>query len=202
MTEWKTEIGAATPGIVLKRRFTRCANNYPKRDTCGHIAASTARNRIVMTHQHETAGEASQQPSRLDPQITGNVGLYYCCYRLSLMGWNVMPTARNARGVDLIAYDHDASRMISIQVKALSARAAVPLGTSLDKVMGQYWVILNRVATAPTAFILEPAEVKALAKSNVKDGKTTYWLDPPMYERAEFREAWQRIGQAKPASPQ
>lgn len=25
--------------------------------------------------------------------------------------------------------------------------------------MGQYWVILNRVATAPTAFILEPAEV-------------------------------------------
>lgn len=45
-------------------------------------------------------------------------------------------------------------------------------------------------------------EVKALAKSNVKGGKTTYWLDPPMYERAEFREAWHRIGQAKPASPQ
>lgn len=69
-----------------------------------------------MADQNETVGEASQQPSRLDPQITGNVGLYYCCYRLSLMGWNVMPTARNARGVDLIAYDHDASRMISIQV--------------------------------------------------------------------------------------
>ena len=32
----------------------------------------------------------------LDPQLTGNVGLYYCCYRLSLLGWNVMPTARNA----------------------------------------------------------------------------------------------------------
>lgn len=66
-----------------------------------------------MADQNETVGEASQQPSRLDPQITGNVGLYYCCYRLSLMGWNVMPTARNARGVDLIAYNHDASRMIS-----------------------------------------------------------------------------------------
>ena len=39
----------------------------------------------------------------LDPQLTGNVGLYYCCYRLSLLGWNVMPTARNARGVDIIA---------------------------------------------------------------------------------------------------
>src|SRR5689334_2198993 len=31
----------------------------------------------------------------LNPQLTGNVGLYYCCYRLSLLGWNVMPTARN-----------------------------------------------------------------------------------------------------------
>jgi hypothetical protein len=28
----------------------------------------------------------------LDSQITGNVGLYYCCYHLSLLGWNVMPT--------------------------------------------------------------------------------------------------------------
>lgn len=43
----------------------------------------------------------------LDPQITGNVGLYYCCYKLSLLGWNVMPTARNARGVDIIVYSRE-----------------------------------------------------------------------------------------------
>lgn len=135
---------------------------------------------------------------RLDPQITGNVGLYYCCYRLSLLGWNVMPTARNARGVDLIAYSQDASRMIGVQVKALSARAAVPLGSSLSKVMGQYWVILNRVATAPAAFVLEPSEVKALAKRQVKDGKESFWLDPPMYEKDAFREAWHRIGSSGP----
>ena len=75
----------------------------------------------------------------LDPQLTGNVGLYYCCYRLSLMGWNVMPTARNARGVDIIAYSRDASRFVGVQVKALSKRNPVPLGTSLDKVMGDCW---------------------------------------------------------------
>ncbi len=51
----------------------------------------------------------------LNPQITGNVGLYYCCYKLSLLGWNVMPTARNARGVDLIAYSADASRFLGIR---------------------------------------------------------------------------------------
>jgi len=40
-------------------------------------------------------------------QITGNIGLYYTCYRLSRLGWNVMPTSRNARGIDIIAYSTD-----------------------------------------------------------------------------------------------
>ncbi len=60
-----------------------------------------------------------------DPQLTGNVGLYHCCYRLSLLGWNAMPTARNARGVDIIAYNQDASRFIGVQVKSLSRRNPV-----------------------------------------------------------------------------
>ena len=47
-----------------------------------------------------------------------------------------MPTARNARGVDIIAYSADASRFLGIQVKALSKRNPVPLGLSLDKVHG------------------------------------------------------------------
>ena len=72
----------------------------------------------------------------LSPQITGNVGLYYYCYKLSLLGWNVMPTSRNARGIDIIAYSADASRFVGIPVKALSKRNPVPLGPSLDKVMG------------------------------------------------------------------
>lgn len=69
----------------------------------------------------------------LDPQLTGNVGLYYCCYRRSLMGWNVMPTARNARGVDIIAYSRDASRFVGVQVKALSKRNPVRLGAGLSR---------------------------------------------------------------------
>jgi hypothetical protein len=31
----------------------------------------------------------------------GNIGMYYAAYRLSQQCWNVMPTGRNARGVDL-----------------------------------------------------------------------------------------------------
>jgi hypothetical protein len=131
----------------------------------------------------------------LNPQITGNVGLYYCCYKLSLLGWNVMPTARNARGVDIIAYSADASRFIGIQVKALSKRNPVPLGQSLKKCMGDFWVIVNKVASeTPSAFVLKPSEVKALAHRGEKDGRVSFWLQPGRYDQPQFKEAWERIG--------
>lgn len=135
-------------------------------------------------------------PERLPRQLTGNVGLYYCCYRLSLLGWNVMPTARNAMGIDIVAYSRDGSRFVGVQVKALSRRNPVPLGSSLDKMMGDYWVIVNKVvAPAPSAFILLPSEVRERAHRGEKDGRVTYWIQPNDYEKEPFREAWHRIGQ-------
>ena len=133
----------------------------------------------------------------LDPQMIGNVGLYYCCYRLSLLRWNVMPTARNARGVDIIAYSRDASRFVGVQVKALSRRNPVPLGPTLDKVMGDFWVIVNRVTDGPTAFVLLPSEVRDLAHRGEKENRVSYWLQPGAYDQERFREAWQRIGRGE-----
>ena len=42
-----------------------------------------------------------------------------------------MPTARNARGIDVLIYSQDATRTHTIQVKALSRRSPVPLGTKV-----------------------------------------------------------------------
>jgi len=130
-----------------------------------------------------------------DAQLTGNIGLYWTCYHLSRMRWNVMPTARNARGVDVIAYNHDCTRMIGIQVKTLSKRIPVPLGKSLEKVMGDFWVIVNNVATTPQTYIMLPNEVKKLAHRGEKDGRISYWLQPNEYAVDEFHEAWERIGE-------
>ena len=134
----------------------------------------------------------------LDSQVTGNAGLYYCCYHLSLLGWNVMPTARNARGVDIIAYSQDANRKLAIQVKALSKRNPVPLGTTLEKCMGDFWVIVNNVTTSnPSAFIMLPSEVQARAHRGEKEGRVSYWLQPTSYDHPDFREAWGRIGRGE-----
>ena len=105
-----------------------------------------------------------------------------------------MPTARNARGVDIIAYDRNATKFIGVQVKALSKRNPVPLGTTLEKVMGDFWVIVNKVSTSPSAFVLLPSEIKERAHRGEKDGRVSFWLQPTDYDQEAFREAWDRIG--------
>ena len=68
-----------------------------------------------------------------------------------------MPTARNARGVDIIAYSADASRFIGIQVKALSKRNPVPPGASVAKHMGDFWVIVKKSSFRKTIYVCSEA---------------------------------------------
>ncbi|MBC7099839.1 hypothetical protein H5T52_12180 [Candidatus Bipolaricaulota bacterium] len=131
---------------------------------------------------------------RLDKQIVGNAGLYYACYRLCLLGWNVMPTARNARGIDIVAYSTDGKRFLGIQVKSLGKQAPVPLGSSVESLMGDFWVIVTKIAAEPTAYILTPYEVRKLAHRGERDGRLSFWLQPVAYAAPEYREAWDRIG--------
>jgi hypothetical protein len=133
-------------------------------------------------------------------QIVGNIWLFYVCYRLSRLGWNVMPTTRNARGIDIIAYSPDAAHFKGVQVKSLSKVNPVPLGKTLDKFMGDVWIIVNNVVSeTPSAFITLPQEVRERAHRGEKDGRVSYWLQPPDYIQEQFREAWRRI--ALPPAP-
>jgi len=132
---------------------------------------------------------------KLDRQIVGNAGLYLTCYRLSLLGWNAMPTARNARGIDVVAYSRDGRGYLGIQVKSLSKRAPVGLGKSLDNLTGHFLVIVNNVIREPTSFILTLDEVKERAHRGEKNGRVTFWLQPRAYDCCQFREAWWKIGQ-------
>jgi hypothetical protein len=114
-------------------------------------------------------------------QVVGNIGMFYAAYRLSQHGWNVMPTSRNARGVDLLAYDVSAHIFKGIQVKALSRRDNVRLGNTLDKFMGDWWIIVtNAATTVPVCFIMEPREVKQLARRSEKKAATLFIDSSPI----------------------
>src|SRR5439155_23256164 len=78
-------------------------------------------------------------------QTVGNIGLYYVCYRLSCLGWNVMPTARNAKGIDILIYSQAASRTRTIHVKALYKGTPVPLSNKLDHLFGDFVVVCRHV---------------------------------------------------------
>lgn len=142
---------------------------------------------------HKTKNNQINPTLKSTSQIVGNIGMYYVCYQLSTLGWNVMPTARNARGVDIIAYDENSINYLGIQVKTLSGRNPVPLGNSLDKIISDYWVIVLLNGELPTTYILTPHEVKEFAHRGEKAGKISYWLQPKKYDQEFFKENWSRL---------
>lgn len=105
---------------------------------------------------------------KMPKQIVGNIGLYYVCYELSKRGWNVLPTSRNAKGVDLIIYSQDATRTHIIQVKSLSGRDAVSIGNNTNNLIGDFMVICRKVTNSNIfLFIyLEKSGLKKPDKSN------------------------------------
>jgi hypothetical protein len=128
-------------------------------------------------------------------QTTGNIGLYYTCYQLSLLGWNVMPTARNAKGIDIVAYSQTGKRRLLIQVKTLSKTNPVPLGSTLSTLIADFIVVCVRVRDKePECFILTPKEIGSGVRTGHKDGKTSHWLKIKSYYKNQFRNKWDRIG--------
>jgi hypothetical protein len=135
----------------------------------------------------------------LSAQTVGNIGLYYVCYRLSRLAWNVMPTSRNARGIDILLYSHDGKRKRTVQVKSLSRRNPVPLGTKLEYLTADFVIICRHVTRdQPECFVLTPAEVRRLAHRGEKDGKVSFWLQPRDYEKEAYRDKWHRVGWGAP----
>lgn len=130
-------------------------------------------------------------------QITGNIGLFWACYKLTCLGWNAMPTSRNARGIDIVCFSTDGGKMVTVQVKTISKRGSVPLGDDLAKLsdMVDWWVVVNDAATsAPRSFILRASEVKKLALRRERDGRVSYWVPSKCYSSPGFYEQWDRIG--------
>lgn len=107
----------------------------------------------------------------------------------------MLPTSRNARGVDIIPYYYCASLKISMQVKSLSRRTPDPLGENLDRLLGDFVIICrNALKDSPECFVLTPEVVRRLAYCGEKNRKVSYWLQSRSYEQLEFRENWERIG--------
>ncbi len=131
-------------------------------------------------------------------QATGNAALHYVGWHLSRKGWNVMPTARNAKGSDLYCANDDESIIFGVQSKGLSKRGPVPLGGNLANLRSKWWIItINATSDAPTCYVLALDEVKNLCfhsdPRKSRTGAMSHWLQPKAYDQPEFKEAWHRL---------
>jgi hypothetical protein len=124
----------------------------------------------------------SEDIVKISNQLVGNMGLYYICYELSKRGWNALPTSRNARGIDIVIYSQDAVRKYTVQVKALSKRAPVPLGNKLDNLYVDYLIICRNILKQPEIFITKTTDITTSIHKGEKDGRFSYWLQPKDYE--------------------
>ncbi len=70
-----------------------------------------------------------------------------------------MPTARNAVGVDILAYSNDGKRKISIQVKSLSKRSAVYTGEKRKWIADYLVIVRNVLEEKPKIFVIRIQEL-------------------------------------------
>jgi hypothetical protein len=136
-------------------------------------------------------------------QLTGNIALYHAAWQLSRLGWNVMPTIRNAKGSDLILTKPDESEVRFVQVKGVKGKGNIFLKPNLDDLQSDWWVIVSHAETAdPVGYILRLAEVKSGATQS--HGQVPMWHLVHMmpkypgkgYALEEYRHAWHRLDQA------
>ncbi|MDP1669687.1 hypothetical protein [Phaeovulum sp.] len=143
-----------------------------------------------------------------DKQITGNIGLYHVARELSLAGWNVMPTVRNARGADLYAASDDEKTIQPVQVKAHSAKPQdTPLGLNPEKLVTPWWVFVVYARTPEIACyvfsldeILERKSRDPGTRSGKPESERNFWFNRKYYTpggECEIRQAlngWHRLG--------
>jgi hypothetical protein len=141
---------------------------------------------------------SKEEEEHKNKQITGNAGLFYVAYKLSTMGWNVLPTSRNAKGIDIVAYSEDFKVIRKIQVKSFSKIQAVSFGRDKETLPADFYVMVSHVYTKPEAYILTAEDVRGLLTQN----KSGYWLEikgsskepEKGFKKEEFKEKWDKIG--------
>lgn len=127
---------------------------------------------------------------KLPPQIVGNAGLFFVCHRLSQLGWNAMPTSRNARWVDVMCFSLGGKRKLLLQVKSLSWRKPpVPLGKDVENFMGDFLGYRHRDDSRKTNLLHSyPETSQGHGSQGQKDHRISYWLPRTRYAVEKFCE--------------
>ena len=105
-------------------------------------------------------------------------GVYYTCYKLSLLNWKITPHTQGNGEMHVVERDGVTH---TIKIRSLSKEAPVPFPQGLDILdVIDYLVICNNLQGQPNLIVLEPETVRrSIHKDTVNE--PAYWLQPPAY---------------------
>ena len=147
--------------------------------------------------------------SGLEPSLVGVAGEYFVAAEMSLRGWLASVTLRNSRGIDIIASSGDASKSVSIQVKA--SKGGTPSWRLTKKSEGFFsvshfyvFVILKSLDARPD-FYIAPSKVVAdyiytehrkWLRGSKSDGTPRKDSSIRKFEdtKGQYRERWDILG--------
>lgn len=136
-------------------------------------------------------------PSQNKPnkQIIGNAGMYYVCYLLSQKGWNAMPTARNAKGIDIVAYSEDGN-FLGIQVKTISKLTNISLGSCTGGFLFDFLfvVVLSDTISEsdnPSIYILSKEDVMGITRQY----GNSFYVRQDLYTKNDscYKNNWSKL---------
>ena len=149
----------------------------------------------------ETNQETNEEPEeKKNNQITGNTGMYYVCYQLSRRKWNAMPTSRNAKGIDIVAYSNT-GKCVGIQVKTISNLVNICFGKKVEYIF-DYLVIValgafsnkdDKEKDEHVVYILSKEETKQMMSQYGKDKNSWLRIDLINKNKPCFQNNWDKI---------
>lgn len=143
-------------------------------------------------------------------QIIGAQGLYYVAYFLSCIGYNVLTTSRNAKGADILVYNEECTRSVTVQVKTMTVRSDINVGrtasnseSSRPNLISDIWVFVDfskNVNENPTCYIYKKTELEKshIAPDNNPGKKTntySWWISHKtiLNESNQGKDAWSKF---------
>lgn len=135
-------------------------------------------------------------------QLTGMAGMYFVAAELSMRGYIVAPTSRNAQGVDLLVSNADGTIAIPIQVKTNSSSNKFwLLGEKCLHLKSEnlFYILVNlkrpenEYFIVPNENIVEGIIEEKSKKPRAETENPSVWYSFPLGKAAQYKDQWYRL---------
>ena len=128
-------------------------------------------------------------------EMTGKLGLYHVCCKLSEIGWTIKPTSGDARANRINCTNENSSKTISLQVRSRRGKDYATSISNPNEIIGDFWIIvLNTSLNNSECYVIPASEIaNNIETQENESGKISHFL-ARKFNIEPFKENWKPIG--------